>query len=418
MKKGLIMLAAFIIFILSYKEGSLIPQSREIDELEFVRAVALDKGMNNQMRVSVLLKKEKQSSSSAGGGDSGGGDDGESEIITGEGNTAFSTQSFFESYSDKSLFYGHAEYILIGEDAAKEDMRKYTDFVTRDHEYRLTAHVYITKGKAEDILTSSKTFLPDKLRILYKNIKELSISDELPLIELVSKLEDNQLYAIAVPMVKTYEEASMEDQNKNQQSSQGGQQSGGQGAGAAVQKTKEIALGGFAIIKDFHLIGFLDDTLARAYCFATNRVGSGSIDVLDQTGNYVGLEVLQSGTQIIPRVEDGKLTGVTIKTVFQTNVDEIHSTENIFQEERIKYIESEQSDVIKKEIESLIRFAQENKADFMGIGQAISMAHPIIWKDYESNWPEFFSTLDIGVQVESKVARSYNINEPIGNKEY
>ena len=415
MKKGLIMLAVFIIFMLSYKEGSLIPQSREIDELEFVRAVALDKGMNNQMRVSVLLKKEKQSSSSAGGEDSGGG--AESEIITGEGNTAFSTQSFFKSYSDKSLFYGHTDYILIGEDAAREDMRKYTDFITRDHEYRLTAHVYITEGKAEDILASSKTFLPDKLRILYKDIKALSISDELPLIELVSKLEDNQLYAIAVPVVKTYEEASMEDQNKSQQSSQGGQQSGGQGAGVAV-KTKEIALGGFAIIKDFHLAGFMDDTLARAYCFVTNKVGSGSIDVLDQTGSYVGLEILQSGTQIIPRVEDGKLTGVTIKTVFQTNVDEIHSTENIFREDRIKYIESEQSNIIKKEIESLVRFAQDNKADFMGIGQAISMAHPIIWKDYESRWPEFFSSLDINVQVESKVARSYNINEPIGNKEY
>lgn len=419
------MMAIFLIFMLSYKEGSLIPESHEINELEFVRTVALDHGTDNNMRVTILMRKEKQTSGAAGGEGSGGGGEegGEAEIITGEGNTAFSTQRFFQSYADKFLFYGHADYILIGEAAAGEDLRKYLDFVTRDHEYRLTAHVYIAQGKAEDILTSSKAFLPDKLRSLYKSVEDLSTSNEIAIYDLVSKLEDNRTFAVTVPIVKLLETESLQKmENKKQQSGQGGQSGtgagSGQGPGAEVQKTKEIALGGFAVIKNFKLIGFLDDYQARACLFVTNKISSASIEVPDQTGSYVGLELLESKTQIVPVIKDARLTGVTVKTMFQTNVDEIHGVENIFKEDRLKYIESEQSNQIKKQIEDLVRYAQDNKADFIGIGQAVSMAHPLIWKECESNWPEIFSSLDISVQVESKVDRSYNITEPIGNTEH
>lgn len=171
------------------------------------------------------------------------------------------------------------------------------------------------------------------------------------------------------------------------------------------------------IIKDLKLIDFIHRPISRGYNFIHNKVISGTIDVSDPKGNTVSMEILGSETSIVPKIEGNRLVGVNIKTRFETNINEIHSTENIFKQDTLRFLEQQQSNEIKSEMEKCVEFAKEHKTDFIGIGKKVNLKHPIIWEGLKDQWPLIFANLPVAIEVESKINRTYNIREPNGYTE-
>lgn len=398
MRNALFFIACMML-LTGCEDGNFFPVRTEISQFELVRAIALDRSARpDYIRVTVISKQEGQE-----GGKEDSGQQGKPEkksqnarILSAEAESVNSAIRKFQQYSGKQLFLGHSIFCLIGEKAARENIAKYLDYVSRDQETRPNKQVYIVEGDAGSIFeinAESPYFFSDRLKNIAESVELVSVSKKMKFYELINEMDKNESFASAVPAIRIID----------RRDEKGGFQ-------------KDFEVDGYGIIKNFKLIGFIHNAEARAYNFITDQVKTGSIDVTDTYGNLVSMEILGSSTRIIPAFEGEKLSGISIKTKFETNINEMHGREDIFSEEAIHFLEKQQEKKIKSDMEACIKYAKKNKADFLDIGSRIKMRHPIIFEEMQSQWSEIFSGIPITIDVSSKINRSYDIVLPSGYK--
>lgn len=361
----------------------------EMNRIEFIRAVGVDKSPGREDAVRLTIAT--QSVQSTGGG---AGQEKQSEILYSEGNTVFEAVRNFWNYMDKRPFWGHLEYLVIGEEAAKEGLLKYIDFFSRDAEIRLNLKVYIARGlDAGEVIkkgNSQDKFVFDRLEGVSENKWGQSVSNVVDLIEVMYIL-DNKYLSLYVPSIK------LAKLTENEQE---------------INETMDIVMGGFAIFRGDKLFTYIDDKMGRGLNWLRNKIKSGIIVVKSPKEHDISLEIIDSNTKLKPKIADGELI-VTVDVKMSSNIGEISSPENIFTAEVLENLENQQERIIKDEIERVIKYAQEREIDFFSTADAVLHKYPIKWEDlYEKNWEETFSNIKFNVIVDSKINRTYDIKQP------
>ncbi len=394
--KILFIFTIIITILLTGCSKGILPRRIEINELMMVSAVGVDKDPKDPNNICITIISEKKSDGQSG--KSGVGEEkSKSIILSNEAETFLEAEREFQTFSDKQMFWGHVEYYLIGEEAARDGVAKYIDFLSRDHEARGNSKVYIIEGAtAKDFIEKSSTgeyFMPDRIKAIGDNSRLVTGSQELELVEFLQWL--NNKYSCAVAPVLYLK-------SKDKEKKEG------------EQPSMSFDLGGYAIFKDLKLTGIIDKSMTRGENFLLNRVITGNIHVKDPEGKMVGLEIMSSSAKIEPEFENGNLKRINIEVKMSTNVDEVHSTSSIFTKDILKFLSNEQSKVIKEEIEQVISYAKENNTDFVDIANIFETNHPVKWNKYKDRWDDIFPSLSIDVEVKSRINRTYDIREPSG----
>ena len=111
---------------------------REIDDLLLVEVLGLDKsndGAGNHIITiasRILEQSEGGQTQQDGSGEEGKvSPGGKALITTTQGKTLFDAVRNIQNNTDKSLFWAHTKYLLIGEEAARDNIAKYIDFASR-----------------------------------------------------------------------------------------------------------------------------------------------------------------------------------------------------------------------------------------------------------------------------------------------
>ena len=318
-----------------------------------------------------------------------------SNIIVSRSETISEAIRNLSSYSDKKIFFGHAEYILIGEKAAQDNLLKYLDIFSREHELRLNSKVIIVKEEtAQSLLgkiADEDVSIRDYLRSLFNSNKNLSTSDEITIINIMNMLDDNLVsaYIPCIKIKKNIYENSTEKSKKN-----------------------IIELNGFALFKGEKLFGYITDEMARAFNWIKGKVHSGVIVLKSPSGENVSLEIVDSTTKIIPKLSEGGLE-INVQINFSTNVTEIKGKENIFKEETLSFLENQQNNLVKKQIQDVLSFAKENNLDFFPISEIVYHKYPVKWQYMKDSWEKIFPEIKTRIEVNSVLNRTYDIKEPI-----
>lgn len=356
--------------------------------IEFIRAIGIDKcpGDNEKVKLTIATQRIESEGESAT-------QQKQTEILHSEGSTVFEAIRRYWSYVDKKPFWGHLEYIIVGEEAAKEGLLRYIDFFIRDPELRLNAKVFATKGfSAEEIMKSGSgrnKFIFDRLKGISENMWGRSISMEVDLVEVVYILERDylSLYVPCIEVAKLTEEIQGEQQ----------------------EYPMNVVIKGFAVFHDDKLVLHLDEKKARGLSWLRNKMHSGVITVKSPEGNNISLEIINTNTRLKPEIKNGELS-LTVEVKVSTNINEVGSFENIFTKQAISYLEKKQEEFIKDEIESTIKVAQENNLDFFSIGDVFYSKYPIVWEDkYRKDWESYFSNIEFNIVVNSKIIMTYDI---------
>ena len=336
-------LILFYIFLLSMFgcKPNFVPQRTEIDQIELVQLMTIDKCEETGLiEVSVVNKVGKDV------GGSGGSERETVNVISGKGPTVLEAVRHLKSHSDKIVYFSHVEYFIIGEVAAADDFGKYFDVISRDPELRLTPKVYIAKGcRAKDLIydtISSERYILDRLRNMGDDEMVLGVTSEISIIEVMNMLATPNVATVIPALELRY----LHDEVSN-----------------IKLPEYDVFTAGYAMIKEQRLCGFIDPSLSRGHNFLVGKVSSTPISVKDFTGQYVGLEVTGSKTKIIGHVKGKKLTGVTIETIVESNVDEQHSRVNIFTKESVADLGKKQEKVIAEEMEKVIDLSKEMDVD-------------------------------------------------------
>ncbi len=376
----------------------------ELSQLVFPNVSAVDKGSEG---VTITLASEKDSQGDIGGKSSGEGGTSAQQnenIIQATGKTIMEANRSVAAFSNKDLHWGQNEYIIVGEEAARQNLSKYLEFLIRDHENRLTVAVIIAKGVSGSeivyAMNGSKGGVAAKLEELFENKGELSLAEKTDLRTLFNTL-DSKNTASVIPAV------SLTDKPGQNTESAGGQ---------SAQNEKLLEMKGFAVIKDEQMLGYVENNMALAYSIIKNSVSSSLIVIEDMTGNEVSLEIINTRAENSVTFTDG-LPSIKIKVTVEFNIGEMTGKADIFDKKNTDYLEQQMNAAITDALEQVIAYGQDNNADFFGFSEMIFRKHPVKYEKIKDRWQEIFPDMQFSVEVKSVANRSYNIKTPLRNWE-
>ena len=395
-----------------------------IEQNFFVLAVGIDKGIEDDKEIRLTVLAEDFS------GNTGKGSSNQAKIadvVTVEASTVFEAIRKISAINNKSVFFGHIKYLLVSEDIAKEKMLDVIDYFTRDNEVRINTTIANVKGiSAESFLRSgekTEKFIPDLLDGEFHDINKLSISEEKDVLNFM--VESNNLFSGAyIPsleiITKEKDEigSSSQQASTSQDKSSSQQASTSQGESSSQQETKKsyyVELNGFAIFDEGKLIGHLSGFTARGLNWVNAKIESGIIIVKDSTEQKISMEIINSASKVKINL-NGDIPEATINIQFSTSIGEVMSRNDIFNESEFEKINEEQKNIVKKEAESAIEYAQKNGVDILNINDEIYHQYPLKWENMKDKWKETFKTMKITVKVESRINRTFHIREPIRSK--
>jgi spore germination protein KC len=398
MKKLVSVLLIFIVAIVSLAgcERDFIPSKEEIDEFDVIQIIGIDQSKENpaDIEVTLISQKERKSENETGGGKT-------FDITSGSGPTAFEAQRNLKAHSDKKMFFGYIDYILIGEEAAAEDIGKYMDYISRNENIRYTPLVYIVSGcSAKELIkqtTTEEKYLGDRLDNIEADISVLSNFGEATILDIMNML-DNPNSAGIIPVIKCVD---IKDEKI---------------IGGELPE-KDVSTSGYAIIKDFKLVGFIDEAYSRGYNFLMSKVKSAVVSVPDFSGPNVGLEVIYGNSKVKATFNEDTLESVTYKTTIEANIAEQLSRANIWKQSEIENLGNQLSAVVKREMEQVIAKSKELQIDCTDLGEKIRMKHPVKWEKIKDQWRDIYPKLNIQIEVQTRLRRSYDIREPNGFSE-
>ena len=399
MKKHLLagVLLVFSFLMNGCGEKTFLPERKELVDLELIEAVGIDKSPDNpeDIRVTITSKMDKQGAGAGRMGEKGQAAlGGGAVVVSSEGKTVFEAARKFQTYNKKQVFWGYVDFFIIGEEAAREDLIKYLDLLSRGQALRHNARIFIVNATAEELLAISKTgalYVPQLLNNLLSSTGLMSVSGKLELIELMGKLDD-EYSDIIIPALQIIQK-DPDGQKK------------------AETDEIQIRLEGYAVFKDAKLITFADKQESLGINLITNKVKSGVVNVKDSTGREVALEIIKASTQVIPRFE-GETVSVLIKTDVESNVAEMHSTMDIFNGDELEKLEKQQAAAVRQCMEAAVKLAQMNNSDILDMADRIYHKHPVKWQYIKDRWKEIFPQMRFDFEVTSAVKRTYDIRQP------
>jgi len=351
----------------------------EIEKMEIVSGIAIDKGKNGVKYnlAAELISSDKEAKVP-------------SKVVESSANTLFESTRKMISTSSRKLYYGHCKSVIISEELAREGIAPVIDILMRFFSSRISLDLIIAKDvNAKEVLKQDPVRkLPNGFEIetlIKNNEKSLSYSKKAELYTVVNDLGTAGM-CTTIPAIKVEK-------------------------GKSKSKYK---LDGLAVFSKDELVGFIDADKTKYYLFITDLIKGGtlSIKVDDKKNSYVAVQIIKNKTDMEYSIKDNKLS-FNIHTETEVNISEMATDNKFSKDPQRKKLKSMLENKLEKNMKDLIAEVQNNfGCDIFGFGNKIHNTNPDLWKHYKKDWNETFETLDVNVKSEIKI-----INEGITNQE-
>ena len=263
-----------------------------------------------------------------------------------------------ESKTQNTLSFTHTKALIFGEELIKDKklFRAAVDSLIRNKQISRGTNILVVQGSAGDIVQSDNYQNPMiGLYIMkYFNNTERGTSHakQQVLGNLVKEMQNTNITTI--PEIEMNEEGTLK-------------------------------IDGAAVIKDYELVGWLDEDEVRGELFIDGRIYKVPI-VVEYEGEYLTYEIEQQKRTI--DFKDENNLKVIIEIVVQGNITEYNSSRNqyVFDEKKIEEISNIIEEQINRQIQKTIDKSRNINTDFLNIGLELYRKHPKLWEKYKENW--------------------------------
>ena len=146
MKKRFRLLTIVLIILISIISGN--TNVTGIDKYYFVIAIALDKGNNNLLKLSVQIPSNSNNNSKKDGSSQSS----NSKIYSVEGKSINECITILNNYLSKKINLSHCSALVISEELAREGIRSYFNTFNNNSELRHSCQILISSKEALDVL--------------------------------------------------------------------------------------------------------------------------------------------------------------------------------------------------------------------------------------------------------------------------
>jgi spore germination protein KC len=347
---------------------------KEVDKFSIVAGVAIDKEVNNQIKMTVEVIQI------SAGRDA----NTKSEIITVEGKTMFDAARNLISLSGKKLYWSHSKVIILSKEIASEGIMKAIEWYSRDSETREDINILISGGASAKEIFEGQGITEDiksfTLSEMLKNQENLSKAPTMDVLQFHIESETKGT-SIVIPVVNVIQMG---------------------------RKTVPQIIG-TAIIKNDKLVGLLNGEETKDLLFIRNKIKGGLL-IEEMQGEAevikVSLEIFKNKTKVTPIV-DGEDIEINLNVDTTVAIDEIDGTENVIADKGRLKLEQSADTTLKKRIESLIKKVQsEYDADIFGFASKLQEDNAQAWNSIGDNWEEIFKEMKVNVKTSVHIKNS------------
>jgi spore germination protein KC len=382
MKRLTALLLPVPLLFLSGCSGFIYSDYRPTEGIELIRAIGID---YDQGTIYVTAGSGEGSMETA------------PKLIKGEGPTMDMALSQIQKNSAKAeAVFSFTEYVLIGEEAARQGIQGYLDYIERSPQLRMKTAVLIVRGTtAGEMLSgvlSGKLSAPDILTSLESYMEDAAVGTVFTCDEIATSLsERGGALVCAVELISSQEET--EDKPE-----------------------KMISPSGYAVIKDGALSEFVDTDTAQAVTALLGDVSMMYLTADDGAGGKLGLRLTDIKRKFQPVLTDGRLTAVNVTVVGDLHIEEVQNDVDILSDEFRRRVESETGEAVTLKLERAIRQAQTVGVDYFDISGELQRSHPLKLRTLEETWPENFPETTFNINVSLNLERTHDIAEPVNVK--
>ncbi|MEW9124112.1 MAG: Ger(x)C family spore germination protein [Thermotaleaceae bacterium] len=305
----------------------------------------------------------------------------------GEGDPAFTFTAAGKNFYDiekliatrikQTLFFGHTKVMVVGEDFARDEdlMRELLDAIERNPLLGRKVSLIITPGKAKEVLESKPPLDPRPGWYMSELIRQKQWTSRIPDADLgyiLRSLHESQ--SAITPRVIATEE--------------------------------DIKIAGAAILKDYHLVGWLGEMEARAVMFMQDKLRT--TEISPQVGEKeIPVELSDAHTKMRVFERDGEM--VVSFDIEAEGIIEQHRFEvrgETFDAAYIRRVEQTAARDIHKQIEETYEKLQKDyEVDIVQANEYLRKFEPDLWRKVKSQWSEIYPHTNLELSVKVKVRR-------------
>lgn len=353
---------------------------REVDALQIIQTMGVDMD-GGQIRLTV----------SSGQGL----EDQPSVTISRTGASISAAIERAQDYSSKEdLYFAHTRFFVLGEDAARERLPEFLDYIARSAKLKMTSAVFVVRdGEAITLLTEDGKGgynASEGLATAENLIKRTGAAYPFTGMDVICSLASyGSALVPAISLVPLEGAVFVED-------------------GGETTSVPD----GYGIVKDGYLAGYLDPEPARA---ATMLLGNGGQDYipLDVAGGSVTLSTEESKASFSAKWgKDGRPEEITVKLDISCGLMEISDDVDCDSEDDLL---SEAAGAMEEkligDIGEVLLASKELESDFLGIKGFLRSRHPGEIAEIGEDFPKLLGGADFKVEVGCKVERSYDFEQ-------
>lgn len=352
---------------------------KELKDTSIVEGMGIDWGPDGYEITFQIYKPQKGGDNGGGGGGNSGGGSSTISIIQSTGATIFDALRNATLQNGRKLYFSNVRAYIISEDACKNNLTRLLDFMERNHEIRPKAHLFIAKGKAEDILMCKKDdeIVPaTNLEEMAKGYTQTSKIARSQLIDIYKDISTGITdEAIAAVTIKETEDGS-----------------------------KIVEIDGTAVFHKNRLVGYLNKSQTRGLLFIKGKANGGVIVLNLPNGGTANMELRKCKTDVTFE-GDEKSPVMKVKINFTTNLTEVQSSnEYAIDDCFVASLKKLQDEAVISEARSAIDVALSTYgADIFGFGLNIFENKPDIWRKIGKNWSDTVKNIKVEITADSMI---------------
>lgn len=278
----------------------------------------------------------------------------------------------------KDHSYEHTKIIFFGEELLKDEIsvKNILDAFTRGHQFHTSMLVYMVPGKAADVFKvkpKMKSLLAYYITGIAEHEEDASRIGKISFLDFLKLIVSNEGDAV-LPII--------------------------------IPNEDELMIKGMGIIKDFKLIGKLDEDETVAYKWCNNKAKGGVIEIIKSDNNLPFVYYYFKRNITLEKIEDGVMH-LNYKMKTEVRIEEYILGEKLLDDDKLKEMEKELEEKIESQSMALIKKLQEEyKVDLLGVREYLSKYHPKIYDTVSENYENFFQNhLKVKVKADVKVRR-------------
>ncbi|MBY3618432.1 Ger(x)C family spore germination protein [Acinetobacter sp. CUI P1] len=351
--------------------------SRELTDIGFVVALAIDKGETKNIRITVQIVNPINVSSTQGGGSPA---PLPPTTYSAEGNNVFDATRVLSKKLSRQLHYGHAVVLLVGEElATTQGIKKLFDGIERDSEFRPSATMVIARGTTGEEIIKQRTSLDNSPAI---KIKKMVAETEKAFGENI----DEKIYQVIQAIVSSGKEPTITGIQLD-----------------STNKEDKIMANGIATFKDGKLMRWLDGNESRGFLWVLGRVNS-TLLTMDWNGqpHTIGIENIRTKSSFHSSFDKSGKPIIEVKIGADANIGEVDVPIDVTNPRLFLQIERLYMQAVHDEAVATIKLMQQQKSDIFGFGEVVHRDHPKQWRTLKRDWNDVtFPTIEVKVKVEA-----------------